>query len=56
MQDIANQVQTLEPKNPIAEMQDSLDGFDSRMEMTEESQETDGKSVESIQYEWEKKI
>lgn len=32
MQDIMNQVQTLEVKNTIAEIQDSLHGFDSRME------------------------
>lgn len=28
-----NQVQTLEVKNTIAEIQDPLDGFDSRMEI-----------------------
>lgn len=36
MQNIKNEVQTLELNNTITEIQDSVDGFDSRMEMTEE--------------------
>lgn len=35
MQDIMNQVQTLELKNIIAEIQDLMDGFDSGMEIAE---------------------
>lgn len=37
MQDIMNQVQTLEVKNTIAEIQDSLDGFDSRLEIAKKN-------------------